>query len=202
MKVERAGEKPKRPAKKLTTKNKWIILFSTFGVVIVGLVIAIVVVLVTRGLSAAEEAAKQKEAEQAETQEYTPKEKTEGEKIYEEVSTNINSKLDDVYAGDQEEIFSVYEEYINLTTNEEAKALLQLDYYQMVMLYDFNREKGQEVLDNLVKIDDSLKGVNSAATILNAAEYYGDTGLYERYASILIEREKTEGIDLDLETAG
>jgi len=43
---------------------------------------------------------------------------------------------------------------------------------------------------------------NSAAVIMNAANYYGDEGLYDEYSRILVDRETAEGLDLDLETEG
>lgn len=183
MEVENVVEKP-------VNKKKWAILFSVLGVIILGLIIAIVVILIVRNNtpSVADET--------NEPVEYVPKEQTEGEQIYEQVMASISSKLDDVYADDTEEIFAIYDEYMELVQNEEAKALLTLDYYQLVMLYDTNKEKKQEVLNTLIKTDSFLKGLDSAASVINAASYYGEDDLVEEYNRIMVERGKAEGINI------
>lgn len=183
MEVEDAVEKP-------VDKKKWVILFSILGVMILGLIIAIVVILIVRNNNPVAS------DEPNEPVEYVPKEQTEGEQIHEQVMASISSKLDDVYADDTEEIFAIYDEYMELVQNAEAKALLTLDYYQLIMLYDTNKEKKQEVLTTLIRTDSFLKGLDSAASVINAASYYEDDALVEEYNNIMIERGKAEGINI------
>lgn len=194
MEVENVGN---NPVEMPVNKKKWAILFSAFGVLIVGLVIAIIVVVVMRDNKPAVE-----EPEPTDTPTYTQKEKSEGEQIYEQASVAIADNLDGVDAEDESEIFNIYNEYINVVTNEEAKALLRLDYYQAVMNYDTDKKQKKEVLDAVVEIDGILKTIESGIVVINAADYYEDSALYEKYNEIVNEREAAEGIDMEMETSG
>ena len=180
-------------------KKSLIWLFFVSGAVIVGLVIAVVVVVVNRG-----EKQPENQPPQTETPISDETEPTEAEEIYESVSDDIASAIADLYIEDKDEVLDVYKEYIDGVTNEEAKAKLLLDYYQVVMIYDGNREQKEAVIDGLLEIDKTLENITSAVVIQNAASYYSDDALYEKYNTILIEREKAAGIDTEteMETAG
>lgn len=179
-------------------KKKWIGIFAAFFVVIAGLLIAIVIIVVNRNNvgNVQEEPTRQEENQEAET------EKTEADEIYEQTVESINLLLEETNAEDTQQIFATYNEYIDAATDEEAKNRLKLDYYQMAMLYDTEKEKKDEIVNALLEIDKNLANVKSAAVVMNAASYYDDNDLYEQYGQILRERQVAEGLDLSLESRG
>lgn len=179
MEVENVGKKPKKSVKKLTTKSKWIILFSVFGVAIVGLVIAIVVVLVNRN----------------------------NDDDSQEIVDNSNQTYDEalqIYLDDNEEIsglivennlegeamLKLLKEKIDTTENEIVKAMLEKDYYMtMIAVYGVDKSKKDEILDGLVRVDEVLQTSDSAESVVNAAIGYNDYKLWERYIAIAKERD-------------
>lgn len=179
MEVENVGKKPKKSVKKLTTKSKWIILFSVFGVAIVGLVIAIVVVLVNRN----------------------------NDDDSQEIVDNSNQTYDEalqIYLDDNEEIsglivennlegeamLKLLKEKIDTTENEIVKAMLEKDYYMtMIAVYGVDKSKKDEILDGLVRVDEVLQTSDSAESVVNAAIGYNDYELWERYVAIAKERD-------------
>lgn len=172
MEVENVGKKPKS-AKKLTTKNKWIILFSVFGVVIVGLVIAIVVVLVNRN---------------------NPQEVAENDESYNEAFS--------LYADDNEEIanliveqdlsdeemLKLLKEKVDAAENEKTKAMLEVDYY-LTMFAVQGRDEGkkEEIMNGLIGAYDVLHTFDAAQAVANSAFAYDDLDLYNEYVKIMKE---------------
>ena len=188
--MERADEKP-------LNKKNWVILFSVFGVAIVGLVIAIVVILIARNNKPEEEIDPHQNEMEIEI-----KEKSEAEEEYEKTMNFINIELGDTNAEDIDEISRVYGYYIDHMSNQEARAMMEVDYYQMLMIYDTNKEKKQEILSSLIRIDGEVQTLNSAATVINAAGYYDDNAIYNKYNQILLERAEMEGLDPSVEADG
>ena len=202
MEVENVGN---NPSEKPVNKRFWIIVFSAIGVVIVGLIIAIIVVSINRNSSEDPLAKDPSQAEDSGDGSENPDdsdEPSEEETLYQEISYTIRDALTEIDAEDSEQIFAIYKEHIDDTSDVRVKAMIEIDYYGVVMAYDENKERGNEVLDRLTKIDEGLKTISSAASVMNAADYYGNTDLYNQYNAILIDREKAAGIDLDMETEG
>lgn len=177
------------------------ITLGVLGVLIFGLVIAIIVVINNRGGTQDEQVAEEVTTD-TEAKTEIVEERTEVETIYDGIIESIDNELSEVYVEDKDEIFRIYKQYIDITEDEQVKAMIKVDYYQMAMIYDVDKSHGEEILDELVKLDDTLKSIDSAVTVVNAADYYGNTELYNNYSAILTERTKAGGADLEMETAG
>ena len=61
---------------------------------------------------------------------------------------------------------------------------------------------GEEILDDAMRIDQSLRTVDSAVVVLNMADYYGNTEVYEKYEKILNSRQAKMEIDMEMRTEG
>lgn len=79
--------------------------------------------------------------------------------------------------------------------SERLRYLLNLDE-ETVKNYS-----GQVVAD-AVEIDDILQSVESAGQVLNIGYMFEDNDLIEKYAAIMVERQKAEGVDLNEEVRG
>lgn len=169
MNVESVGEKP-------INKKKWIILFSVFGVLIVGLIIAIVVVLIIRNNN---------------TQEVP------------EVNDEYNGALM-LYLDDNEDIattvaaqeldgegmLKLLKEKIDSEENEMTRAMLEQDYYMTLFAVDVSdTSKKDEILNGLIRVEEILKTASASEAVANIALAYGDFDLYYKYADITKERD-------------
>ena len=188
MEVENVGKKPNRSAKKMTTKTKWIILFSVLGTVIVGLVIAIIVVAVAKNTKP----------------EPIHSDLSEGE-VYDEyfkTTDEINAGIENENY-DANQVLETYREKIKATKDETVRLMLEKDYYYLLSISS-NDDVKEEVLDALVIIDDRLQTVVTALAVVNRAEYYGETELADKYNNIANERmgfseEEIEGLKHSIE---
>ena len=176
--MEKVGENSSDGA---INKKKWAILFSVFGVVIVGLVVAIVVV---------------KNLRKVEPEEYEVV--AEGE--YYAVSSEIwNEIIENSSEMDEEKMLALYERNIEAATDEDVKSMLTMDYYESVTMYDLDGDRKDEVMEAMLAADEKLKTPLSASKIISMAISYNNQELEEKYRSILEERismmdDSTEGI--------
>lgn len=175
MEVEKVGKKPRKSAKKLTTKTKWIILFSVLGAAIVGLVIAIIVVLVVRGNNAPEV-----------TEEITEYDEALGE--YFDDNDDVATAIVDQQL-DGEGILKLIKEKIDVAENEMAKAMLEEDYYMtMFAVYGADESKKDEIINGLIEVEKILGDSKSAESVAAAALGYRDFDIYKKYVEIVKER--------------
>lgn len=174
MEVENVGKKPNRSAKKMTTKTKWIILFSVLGAVIVGLVIAIIVVVVNRdnALEVTEEVSEYDEALAIYLDDNA------------EVATAVvNQDLDG------EGMLKMLKEKVNAADNEITKAMLEEDYYMtMFAVYGADESKKDEIINGLIEVEKILGDSRSAESVAAAALGYRDFDVYKKYVEIIKER--------------
>ncbi|MBO7657426.1 hypothetical protein J6S55_02195 [Candidatus Saccharibacteria bacterium] len=189
MEVESSGA-----AVENASKNKTLfIVLGVFGVLIVGLVIAIAIV---KSLpKKVEEIADDEpvgvgQISSAEIKEYTG--------YYEAISAELSK----IYADDEQGMLDVYQRYINNTEDEKVKAMLEMDYYNIVMAYDTDKTKAEEVVAKAIEIDDVLKTIDSGVFVLNVASNYGNEDLVRQYDSILNERQGLDETNEDNETVG
>ena len=172
----------------------WAIVLACLAVLIVGLVIAIVVVAVNRGESSTQQ-----------SEEATQEDASNGDaamEIYYNTTDEINNTINEIPVENTNRILALYRHYLEKVEDETAKAMLMLDYVNIEMNYDPNKEKGEEIMTAALTMDEILKTSDSAATILNIASYYGKSDIYDRYEQILKERMTAEGIDMGMETEG
>ena len=178
-----------------TSKSKiFFAVLGVLGVLIVGLVIAIVVV---KNLPKGDEF-----VDESAVKEVIPSEKTQSEQIYEQYSDSINAELQNMSADNKDDALALYEYYIGSVDDEEVKNMLSVDYYQLIMLYDVDKTQKDLVISGLLEKDNALKNVSSAVVIINAASYYENEALLDQYEKILEERQAADGLDLNMETDG
>lgn len=197
---EKAPAGSKKTRKRMATKTKWIILFSGFGVLIVGLVIAIVVVAATRTTSVEDDSCKP--VGEMTEQEIIDRALAVAESDYSVIYEAINEVIQSMQEPTEEDIVSLYEHYIGETESEYAKAMLQSDLLLILMGYDTENVEGDRLIEEAQIVDEVLKTPNSAALIMNLAQAYGRTELYDRYEEIMIQREIDKGYDIETETEG
>ena len=161
----------KKPLDEPVDKKRWVILFSAFGVVIVGLIIAIIVVAANRGGSK------------------PVNEDVSKDEIYRDYLKDID-EINDIVADEEynpERVLSLYTEKIDATKDRTLKLLLKKDYYYMLSVY-YEDGVREEVLKNLIEIDNELQAVDTALMIANRAGYYGNEELRSKYNEIADER--------------
>lgn len=180
--------------KKASNKTLAIVLAS-IGILIVGVIIAIVVVLTTR--SGGEVASETSDISEDDTI-VTEKATEEYLKLSDEIMTVIQKSG----VNDEEYVLSTFKNYASKVENKVVSAMLKMDYLNMEMMYDLNKEKGEEILDDAMRIDQSLRTVDSAVVVLNMADYYGNTEVYEKYEKILNSRQAKMEIDMEMRTEG
>lgn len=198
MEVESTGNKP---VEKPVEKKKWVILFASLGIAIIGLVIAIAVVAIVKNNTRTGDDSNTSTGEMTEA-ERKKKFLKEAEDDYMAVSEAINKVVSYIEVPDQSELISTYEYYIGQAESEYAKAMLQSDLLLILMGYDTDKIKGDELIDEAKAVDEILGTPNSAALIMNLASAYDKTELYEEYEKILIQREIDSGYDIEMETEG
>lgn len=161
MKVENVGN-----------KKAWIALFSVLGVVIAGLIIAIIVVVATR--SKPEEIAQEDSGALA---------------IY----LNGNEEITKIILGEKlesEATLGLISEKIEMADNDITKAMLKRDYYlTMLSIYGADESKKDEILNGLIWVEDILQTSDSAENLVNAALAYQDFDLYRKYITVAKERD-------------
>ena len=173
-------------------KKKIIIFVSVFAVVVVGLVIAIVAVLVNRG---------NKNVSVSDEIDGTVEETSdEAMNTFEDIAREITLKVveADEAAGEDstgmsiEELLGLYQEKINSVDDVKVKAMLQAEYYMVKLSQNPGEEAKDEILNGLIEVDKILKTSDSALRVSNAASFYGDQDLADRYYVIASERMTTE----------
>ena len=179
---EKAPAGSKKTRKKMATKTKWIILFSGFGVLIIGLVIAIVVVAVTRGSADSPQTTPVIEPGGMNDEELDIK--------YNEISADIIGKMlnegEQQYSG--EDILELYKQKIEEISDKRLKAMIEADYYTMMLSVYPDEDKKGEIMDGLIKTDDVLRTARSALMVANGASWYNDSELEEKYTNIAYDR--------------
>lgn len=186
----------------LNSRQKKIWLAVLFGalILIVGLLITIAVVVNNQNNSG--------ECTNCEnTQDLTEKEKKQRE--LEEATTIYANKIDEITKiignldlDDTSGVIYTYQYYIDNTDNELTKLMLESLFLQVQMGYDTDNIKGEELINKALEIDEKLKTTDSAVLVMNLANNYNKTELYNKYENILNERETAEGIDTEMETKG
>ena len=175
-------------------KRRLSLLLVLMGVLIVALIIAIVVVLNTRGGSDGTVEERNADGGVVITEETIEE--------YTKTSADITNAIQELGATDGAQILSGYKARASEVKNRVVSAMLRLDYLTMQANYDTNKEKGEEVITEILKVDEYLKNSTSAAAVLNMADYYGDIELYAKYEQLLNTRQAAEGVDMNLETEG
>ena len=172
--MEKVG---KKPLGEPVDKKRWVILFSAFGVVIVGLIIAIIAVAANRGdgKPVSEEISEYDKAFMVYSVDNS------------EVATTIaNQNLN------SEQILGLIKEKIDTATDEMAKAMFEEDYYSMmVSVYgiDVDAAKKEEILNGLMRADGVLKTASSAVSVANVALIYNNQEIWEKYRAIAKQRD-------------
>lgn len=108
---------------------------------------------------------------------------------YDKIIEGINEKILNEGIEDSEAIIALYKEKLDAAEDEKVKAMLTLDYCQLIKNDEADENTKKEVLDTLVKADNILQTYVSAATVSKIATYYGDTAMADRYSKLSIERE-------------
>lgn len=163
--MESVGEKP-------IDKKKWVILFLVLGILIVGLIIAIVVVLVVRNNGSSEIIDETNQGQDEAVSAYLDDNG--------EIATAIvEQKLDG------EGMLKLLKEKIDSAENEKTKAMLEQDYYMtMFAVYGADDGKKDEMLNGLIKVDEILQTANSSESVASVALAYHDFDLYQKYVDI------------------
>ena len=150
-KLDGAGE---QPANKSINKKKWIILFSIIGVVIVGLVIAIIVVLVNRGNGG--------------TQTNQTTENVTGEISDEEADAIHDEEINKLMSGfvleegvSIEDMVAAIKEKMDATTDKKLKARYAIDYYTYLPILDQDLENMDKIIKAMIEADNIVKNTNS-----------------------------------------
>lgn len=170
---------------KSSSKKKWIVIGVLAAALVIVVVVAVVVVINNnRSNNVPEEVVVQEGADD--------KIDDEARRIYNAAASEITAKIlqDDQTDSDGtgESVISLYLKKISETNNKTAKAMLLLDYYQMLMVYQPTLELKDTVLNGLISADKILETANSAMAVAEAAEYYGDTKIVEQYNQLVNER--------------
>ncbi|MBQ6375443.1 hypothetical protein IJJ37_00710 [Candidatus Saccharibacteria bacterium] len=129
------------------------------------------------------------EMEEAEEIEETSQLAYDGE--YAEV---MEDALVKVKYGDVAEVLAIYLEYENKVTGEQKVKLLY-DKLAWLVSNDVNKEYGGQAIDTALELDGMLEDINSATTVVNTANYYGNEILMEQYNAILQERSEANGLN-------
>lgn len=175
---EKAPASSKKTRKKMATKTKWIILFSGFGVLIVGLVIAIVVILATRGSADTNQVSNATGGISDE----------EADAIYDE---GINELMNSFTLDENtsfESIVAAIKEKMDTATDDKVRARYAIDYYSYLPILNQDVESMDEIIEALVEADSIVQTTHSASAVMTMANFYGNQDLYDRYANILHER--------------
>ena len=173
-------KKYKKVVKTSTDSNRGLsVLLACMGVVIVGLVVAIVVVAVNRNSGSGESGGD--ESEDGEVTYASPIYES-YDKLSEEFSIALGEM--DQATTTTEDILELYQTYVDRATDELVKAMLMVDYYLVMMAGDSEGVRKTEVIDGLVATDGIVGSVKSASAVAVAATYYGDEELKTRYQAL------------------
>lgn len=190
--------------KELSPKQKKIWLAGLFGtlILIVGLLIAIVVVVNVGGRQG-----EVYSVDESQNEELVEREKRELElqaamEQRNAVLSAINEVMEASVDANEDTVVAAYQYYISEEDNELAKLMLRLDLVTVEANYDLEKARGNELIAVAKELDGELKTINSAVAIMNMAAFYGDNGLLEEYNTILTEREKATGINVDDNSEG
>ena len=121
---------------------------------------------------------------------------------YLKVIESINEALNTEALNGLDKVLETYQQYIDSAENEYVKDMLRVDYYSVIKNFDIDKVRGDEVINGLLEIDASLKNINAAVAVVNAATYYERVDLAQQYRNILNDRQAGAGIDLEMETEG
>ena len=183
----------------LRQKKNWLGALFVAIVLIIGLVVAIVVVKTRENNESCIVCENAKEMADKEKRESELEEAT---SIYASTVNEITKIISRLEPDDIEGAIYTYQYYIDKTDNELAKAMLESLFLQVQMGYDIDNTKGDELIKKAQEIDEKIKTTDSAVLVMNLASNYGKTELYNEYEAILNEREKAEGVDMEMETKG
>lgn len=183
------GEKP-------VDKKKWIILFSIIGVVIVGLIIAIVVALNLRsnsdngnGGSGNNGDGNSGQSSQTGDDDSSYEEAVQiRESVHAEIGNIMLERAKNKTGLTDQEMMDFYRQKIDETTNNKAKLLIMIDYYLAMLGTDTDGSKEAEILNALIEIDNKLKVYQSAVAVSGVADYYNNQEIKDKYNKILEER--------------
>lgn len=179
-----ASETPKQSKKSETGKSKvWFFVLCGLFVVIVGLVIAIVVV-------------KNLPREREEVDGNDVVEVSEVFEKYESAMNEISTDIENNSEMSNEEILELYKTKIDNIDNEEASAMIALDYYLILMSLDNNKQDSVSIIDGLTKVDEILHSYSSANALSNAYLFYDNAEMSMKYESLMQERLRSEESEL------
>ncbi|MDO5451920.1 MAG: hypothetical protein Q4F56_02425 [Candidatus Saccharibacteria bacterium] len=169
--VEKAEKKEQNKSEKTLR-----VVLASMGVLIVGVIIAIVVVAMNRSNKPEEYTIPISPEYQVAT-------------TYEEISTEIGNKILEYEIADSPvAVTELYKAYADRAKDEEVKDMLMLDYYFHLIGQDHNFSQKDEIVSQLKSIDSRLQTVDSALNVMWAGYYYNDYNLMEEYKPILEER--------------
>lgn len=196
--VSHANNSKKPRDEKKTTKILATVLAS-FLVMIVGLTIAIVAVLTSRGDGKENSCEPVQEITEDEEKEREMEERTE---LYAEIQGYIDDVIESTDELTENDVAMAYEYYIGEVSDTMIKNMLSSDLLLVEMGYDEDKVRGDELISIAIEIDNEEQSPNSAALVSTLANYYGRTDLEAEYDAKIIERETAEGIDPEMETRG
>lgn len=184
-------------ANKMSAKTKLAILFSVLGVLIVGIVIAIVIIVVNRNNRTSNGDTDANINVEESTEEISDEEVVES---YEDISREITLKIveaqevaDNGGEGiDLDLLLNLLKEKIESVKNEKIKAMLAADYYMSRLSQNPGEDAKDEIMNGLYGVDDILKTSDSAFKVMNAAVYFADQELANKYYAIGMERAAAE----------
>lgn len=107
---------------------------------------------------------------------------------YTAISSQITEKFSRENPEDAQAILDAYAAEIATAEDPLLKAMLCLDYYQIMMTAKPTDEVRDEVLDGLIAADKIIATADSARAVVGAAKYYGNTDIVKYYSDIVNER--------------
>ena len=195
------GQAPKKVPKMSEEKQRkiWAVVLYSMVVVIVGLVITIAITLSVR--TDRKNGSKENDDTMSEEEE-AEKKKLEDIKEYNAIQEAIDKVINSSNVPTEKDVVNAYHYYISETDNETVKNMLRMNLLTIEMVNDMEKTRGDELINVALEIDEVEKSINSAATVVSLADYYGRAELENKYQAIMDERLISEGYDPNEEAEG
>lgn len=125
-------------------------------------------------------------------------ESNEGNNLTMQRIENLGEQLRD--KSDVTEIAEICQKSVE-NVDETTEAVLLTECARWIMSRDKEKRYSERVLDDLIRADEIWQSVNSAVNVMNAASFYDDIEVENRYYEILNER-KAENNNQEVEVIG